>query len=582
VGAAQPPRRLQARAEPLIVRVHVDVPALDRDFDYAVPDKLAAAMRVGTIVRVPLHGRRVRGWVTAVGVEPREGLHLVDVAKVTGYGPPAELVELAGWAAWRWAGRTTAFLRAASPDRAVVGLPPPIPPRPPRARIGAAWFDEAFELPRAVVRVPPGGDRFPVVEAALRLGPAFVLCASVSDATNLAQRLRRAGEPVALLPTDWARAAAGGSTVIGTRAAAWAPHPDAAAFLVLDAHDDAHVEERAPTWGAWPVAAERAHRAGVPCVAVTPVPTVELAEWAKVLVPSRNDERSGWPPLEIVDRRGDDPRSGLYSERLMHLLRSGGRVACILNRKGRATLLACGTCGEVVQCEVCGASMVGAEVGLRCRHCEHTRPSVCSACGGQRLKQLRVGVARAREELEALTGEPVGGLTAESDEVPDTRVVIGTEAALHRLPAVAGVAFLDFDQELLAPHFRATENALALLARAARLVGGRRRDGRLLVQTRLPGHEVLAAALHADPGPMTTIDRSRRQALGLPPFMAMALVSGEAAEGFVEQLGGVDVRGPVDGQWQVRAPDHTALCDALGEATRPPGRLRVEVDPRRA
>jgi primosomal protein N' (replication factor Y) len=69
VGAAQPPRRLQARAEPLIVRVHVDVPALDRDFDYAVPDKLAAAMRVGTIVRVPLHGRRVRGWVTAVGVE---------------------------------------------------------------------------------------------------------------------------------------------------------------------------------------------------------------------------------------------------------------------------------------------------------------------------------------------------------------------------------------------------------------------------------------------------------------------------------------------------------------------------------
>ena len=37
------------------------------------------------------------------------------------------------------------------------------------------------------------------------------------------------------------------------------------------------------------------------------------------------------------------------------------------------------------------------------------------------------------------------------------------------------VAFLDFDQELLAPRYRAAEQALALLARAARLVGRPRR-----------------------------------------------------------------------------------------------------------
>jgi primosomal protein N' (replication factor Y) len=61
---------------------------------------------------------------------------------------------------------------------------------------------------------------------------------------------------------------------------------------------------------------------------------------------------------------------------------------------------------------------------------------------------------------------------------------------LHRADAApAGielVTFLEFDQELLATRYRAAEQALWLLVRAARVVGGRRRGGRVLVQTRVP------------------------------------------------------------------------------------------------
>ena len=38
---------------------------------------------------------------------------------VTGFGPPADVLELAEWAAWRWAGRPAHFLRTASPPGAV-------------------------------------------------------------------------------------------------------------------------------------------------------------------------------------------------------------------------------------------------------------------------------------------------------------------------------------------------------------------------------------------------------------------------------------------------------------------------------
>lgn len=563
-----------------VVRVLPDVPAIDKLFDYLVPEALGGQVRVGTMVRIPLHGRRVGGWVVADDVVPPAGKELRPIAKVTGWGPPPEMVELGTWAAWRWAGRRATFLRTASPPQAVRGLPPPAPAVSSAvAAEGDELVDAAFARTHAVVRLPPAADPFPYV---LARGPALVLAPSHGVAAHLAGRLRRAGRPVALAPRDWARAAAGGVTVVGTRAAAWAPMPDLAAVVVVDAHDEVYQEERAPTWSAWQVAAERARRADVPCVLLSPCPTLDLEAWGEVLVPSRAGERAGWPAVVVVDRRGDDPRTGLYSEPLVAVLRSDARVVCVLNRKGRAPLSACNACGELACCDTCGAAVERTDDGLRCRRCGAVRPVLCASCGGMRLKTLRAGVSRVREELEALATTPVGEVTGESDEVPSTRVVVGTEAVLHRVPTADVVAFLDFDQELLASRYRAGEQALALLARAARLVGGRGSGGRLLVQTRLPEHEVLAAALHADPGRVNEADRPRRRQLRLPPYAALAAVSGEAADEFAGRVPStVERLGPVEGRWLLRAPDHRVLCDALATVARPAGRLRVEVDPLR-
>jgi primosomal protein N' (replication factor Y) len=193
-------------------------------------------------------------------------------------------------------------------------------------------------------------------------------------------------------------------------------------------------------------------------------------------------------------------------------------------------------------------------------------------------------VAKARDELEALAGMPVGEVSSRTVDVNlDAPVLVGTEAVLHRIRGAGTVVFLDFDQELLAPRFRASEQALALLARASRLVGGRG-GGRIVVQTRLPGNEVIDASLHADPGRLAAVDGERRSALGLPPATALALVSGSSGERYAAGLDtrAVDVLGPDDGRWLIRAPDHRVLCDALAAAPRPPGRLRIEVDPLRA
>ena len=152
--------------------------------------------------------------------------------------------------------------------------------------------------------------------------------------------------------------------------------------------------------------------------------------------------------------------------------------------------------------------------------------------------------------------------------------MVGTEAALHRVTRAEVVAFLDIDQHLLAPRFGAGEETLALLARAARLVGTRGSGGRVLVQTRMPDHEVLAAAVHADPALLADPERELRLSLGLPPFGALALLRGPGAAAFAEGLRALERRdGVVGGCRPVAGPGRRPHGPVRRPGRRaPPGR----------
>jgi primosomal protein N' (replication factor Y) len=589
---------------PRIVRVVPDVPAIHKRFDYSVPVALAEVVELGSRVRIPLHGRRVAAWVVADDVLPDAGIHPIDLAGSSGLGPPPSVVDLATWAAWRWAGPVSSFLGTASPLRVVRGLgPAPVPHIGPVSPGGGsvALVDEALgvvsggESASSVVRLAPAFDSALLIQEIVhRTGPdgVLVVAASRSRAEYVAGRLRSVGVPVALLPGEWAAARRGGCVTVGTRAAAWAPVERLSAAVVIDAHDEGHREERSPTWSAVDVVIERGRRDGAPVVLISPCPPLVLTEGRPLVTTDRALERRGWPLVEVVDRTGDDPRTGLFSERLVaaahgELDRADGRVVCVLNRTGRVRVLACRNCGELARCTRCGGAVAQAEADgvLACGRCAEERPAVCAICDSTKLKSLRIGVTRATEELAALLATPAVVMTADTvvkGGEARARLVVGTEAALHRVDRAGLVVFLEFDQHLLAPRFAAGEEALALLARAARVVGTRAGGGRVLVQTRVPGHETLAAAVRADPSILAAAERPVRQQLGLPPFGALALIRGPGAPVYAEGLrraGTLEVSALEANRFLVRAVDHAELADELAAVERPAGRLRVEVDP---
>lgn len=444
--------------------------------------------------------------------------------------------------------------------------------------------------PVGVLRWPPNDLLRDVVATAAEAGPALVIHPSVDGARRIAANLRREGWGVALVPDEWARAAGGVDVVVGTRIAAWAPCPDLAVVVVLDEHDEALQEERSPTWHARDVVVERARRAGARVLLVSPCPTVTAIGAAGGTVQRRaiSDERASWPIVEVIDRSEEAPwQTSLVSSELIRHLRDPERtVVCVHNTPGRGRVLACRSCRALARCATCEAAVALTDDGrLVCHRCAAERPPVCLMCGAGSFANLRPGVTRLREELEAAAGRPVVAVTGRDTEPPPrASIYVGTEAVLHRVTErVDTVAFLDLDRELLAPRYRADEQAMALLVRGARR--GRRRDdgGRLLIQTFLPTHPVVQAAVYADPGRLTPGELARRELLDLPPFSGLAALSGSGAGGAADQLRG-DERVRVGGQDPVlvRAADWEVLGDALGTVDRARGeRLRIAVDPPR-
>jgi primosomal protein N' (replication factor Y) (superfamily II helicase) len=580
-------------ADTRTVRVLPDLTGLDKQFDYLVADSLASAVTVGTIVRVALHGRRVRGWVTeidpALEVDPSR---LQPVLHVSSRGPGAELIDLAGWASVRWAaGRLRPFLVAASPPANVTSLPSPArgAAEAPSSAVGNRAA-EVIARGGGVLVLPPAMSPVDAIVAASAGGPALVVMPTVGRAEAMAAALARRGLGVAVVPRQWAPAAAGVDVVIGARGAAWAPCPGLGVAVVIDEHDETLQEERNPTWHARDVALERARRAGAPVLLTTPCPTVAgvVAVGGTLVRLPVDEERAGWPIVDIVDRSDEEPwRTSLLSSALIRQLRRPGvRVVCVHNTTGRARILACRNCRALLRCTRCDAAVGLTDQSLlACRRCGTERPAVCQVCGGSGFANLRPGVTRLREELQAAAGRDVVAVTAsDAGPLPDAEVFVGTEAVLHRVDRADVVAFLDFDRELLAPRYRAGEQAMALLTKAARLLGPRQRGGRMLIQTFMAEHEVIQAALLADPVRLLDAERRRRNLLRLPPVTALARLSGPGSDALADELRGVDglsVSGGGDG-YLVSAPTWEHLGTALIAAERPKGsRVRVVVDPPR-
>jgi len=207
------------------------------------------------------------------------------------------------------------------------------------------------------------------VEAALARGRgAIVLVPEIGLAPQAVARFRaRLGDRVAVLHSalspgerydEWLRLREGEASVcVGPRSAVFAPVAELGLIAVDEEHDPSYKQEGDPCYDARAVARRRACEAGAVLVSGTATPRPESwVELPRIELPRRVDGR-GMPPVEVLDMREADPRSGPVHpatwEALEEVRRAGAKAIVMVNRRGFAPWLTCRSCGHHWGCPNC-------------------------------------------------------------------------------------------------------------------------------------------------------------------------------------------------------------------------------------
>ena len=329
----------------------------------------------------------------------------------------------------------------------------------------------------------------------------------------------------------------------------------------------------------------------VPCVLVSPCPTVTALHWSG---------RSWLHPTvrrrarRLADRRHRRPqptrsrgkRSLLTSALIAHLRDPDRRVVCVHNTPGRGRLLAC----RYVPVDAAVRALRGrGRTGRRRRRCgagaagPSDRRCASTAARGRwpTSGPASAGCARSSKPPPNRPVVAVTGATREAARTAD--VFVGTEAVLHRVRPTPTSSPSSTSTPSCSRRGTAPPNRRWPCWSARRGLVGPRHDGGAIAGADVPAAapEVAAGRVARRPRPAGQGRGGAAALTGPAAVRALARVSGAGADEFVAATG-LDVCPRRRRSAAFAPPTWDQLGAALAAHPRPKGsRLRIEVDPPR-
>ncbi len=457
---------------------------------------------------------------------------------------------------------------------------------------------------------------------------AIVLVPEIALTPQTVNRFRAwFGEKVAVLHSalsdgerydEWRRLRSGEKRiVVGARSALFAPLPELGAIVVDEEHDASYKQSEAPRYHARDLAVVRALRERAVCVLGSATPSLESwrnaeeGKFARLSLPERATGAS-LPTVEVVDlrvlrKRGGDggPAETILSPRLVEAVRTrlarGEQGILLLNRRGYASFVQCRACGEVMECVHCSVSLTfhRGRKRLLCHHCRHEEPAPrrCPRCGDTDLSFRGLGTEQVERvvfetfpeaRIARMDVDTTGGKWAHAEilgrvERREVDLLLGTQMIAKGLdfPNVTLVGVINADVGLHLPDFRASERTFQLLSQVAGRAGRGALGGEVVVQTAVPDHYAIQAALRHDFEGFAARELRERTDPSYPPHLRLAnivvsspdpeLAAGgaEGAAAWVRALPPVEGRGRGEG----RTGDGGARVEVVGPAPCPIERL---------
>jgi len=219
--------------------------------------------------------------------------------------------------------------------------------------------------------------------------------------------------------------------------------------------------------------------------------------------------------VDIKEKQRKREMTGHFSDTLLRAITDalglGEQVILFQNRRGFSPVLECKTCGHAPQCPNCDVSLTYHKYRnqLRCHYCGHhiAMQLKCMACGSPDLTTKGFGTEQIEAELKELypdhkiarmDSDTTRGkygfekiITAFEQEEID--ILVGTQMLTKGLDFrnVTLVGILNADSMLNFPDFRAHERSYQLIAQVSGRAGRTEKQGKVLVQTYNPYHQIL-------------------------------------------------------------------------------------------
>lgn len=577
--------------------------AVDEGFSYAVAE--GQEVSVGSIVRVPLGGRKVRGYV--VDVKPGSPAGLKTLGGISGEVPTFDgrLLETLRWASHHYVTPLAAILGKSAP---------PNLPRRSETAPSAPVPDIAAGPLAGLATMAAGGSRSPAIyflaatdwvrHLTAAIGPVvaadrstLVIAATGIEANRIAVGLSATfGERVVVATPDlsdrqltatWQAAATRpGSILVGTHRIAFWPVARLGLAAIVEEGRRGMKDRQTPTVHAREILRKRARIERFSLLYIGRVPTTEVLRAGTEIVRAPGKTRV-WQLVEIVDRGEDPPGSGILTDRVRSALRNAvardERVFLFTHRHGYAPASRCVRCRELRRCPECGSRP---DPGTNCARCEAVL-GPCLACGAARFEPLGAGVGRVVEETRRVLGAPAVGT------IDDGRpIIVGTERDVVRIGIMDLAVAIDADGLILGTNYRAAEESLRVLVRVAGTVPFGR-GKRLMVQTSQPNHRVLVALRRGDPLAFLDSELIKREELGFPPAGELIVVEvrngGPDSDRFISEAVGREatVYGPASvprgRRWLIQGNRLTTVRNRLRKVVQQlrdgGASVRVDVDP---
>jgi primosomal protein N' (replication factor Y) len=362
---------------------------------------------------------------------------------------------------------------------------------------------------------------------------------------------------------------------VGARSAVFAPIADLGAIVVDEEHESSYKQNETPRYHAREVAIVRAREQGAVVVLGSATPSLESwanAQSGKYALVSLPDRVGGGrlPKVRVVDMRikGKAPAKGsrealarmALSEQLEDALRDRlqrkEQSILLLNRRGYASFVQCGVCGDVDACPNCSISLTlhRAPERLMCHYCRHTAElrTTCAQCGGELQRQRGLGTQQverilaealpsariARMDLDTTSGKWAHANILDKVASGETDVLLGTQMIAKGLDFanVTLVGVVDADVGINLPDFRASERCFQLLSQVAGRAGRGPKGGEVIIQTRVPGHHAVKCAVTHDYHTFVKQELEGRREPPYPPTLRLlnVIFSGTREEDVVK------------------------------------------------